>query len=193
MNRPFSVTVRQNEERENRKAERHEAKKMALATSALDALMCTGYTSTAMRGIAAFCGMSTSNLSYYFIDKVELITWCVRLYKMEFIRRIRRVADALPSQDIVEKLAGELARSVIEDRAKNRLWYDIRNQAMFDPSFLPIVTEIESSLVETLSGVLRAAGMQVPFSGGLGYAMLDGVYRFPHPADNAGFGIRRGR
>lgn len=179
MNQQLSTALKRPEERAKRKAERREAKKMAIALSALDALKRIGYANTTMRDIAAFCDMSLGSLTYYFIDKDDLITWCVRLYKAEFIQRIGRVTGQhLAPQEIIEKLANELAHSVIEDRATHRLWYDIRNQAMFDSTFLAVVVEIENSLQQTLTEVLRAMGVEGPLSGALGYAMLDGVYRF---------------
>ncbi|MRS16303.1 TetR family transcriptional regulator [Enterobacteriaceae bacterium RIT691] len=179
MNQPLPSTVTRPEERTQRKTERREAKKMAIAMSALDALKRMGYANTTMRDIAAVCEMSLGSLTYYFIDKEDLITWCVRLYKTEFIQRISRVADAqLSPQGVIAQLADELARSILEDRATHRLWYDIRNQAMFDPTFLPVVSEIEHSLQQVLSEVLRTLGVIMPHSAALGYAMLDGVYRF---------------
>lgn len=172
-------TLRRPEERAQRKTERREAKKMAIAMSALDALKRMGYANTTMRDIAAFCEMSLGSLTYYFIDKEDLITWCVRLYKADFVQRITRVATApLSPQDVVTRLADELAHSILEGRATHRLWYDIRNQAMFDPTFVPVVSEIELSLQSALCEVLRRLGMEDPHTSTLAYAMLDGVYRY---------------
>lgn len=166
------------EERARRKAAKRESKKTEIAVSTLDALKRLGYANTTMRDIAAHSGMSLGSLTYYFTDKAELITYCVRLYKAEFIGRIESAVGSHRTPDrILDSLAAELARSITDDLSTHRLWYDIRSQAMFDPSFRPVVAEIEDKLKRTLSAALQAAGMKGDEVLPLGYAMLDGVFR----------------
>ncbi|QEM81779.1 TetR/AcrR family transcriptional regulator [Halomonas binhaiensis] len=166
------------EERARRKAAKREAKKTEIAVSTLDALKRLGYANTTMRDIAEHSGMSLGSLTYYFTDKSELITYCVRLYKAEFIGRIESAVSGHTMPDrILDSLAAELARSITDDLSTHRLWYDIRSQAMFDPSFRPVVAEIEDKLKQTLGAALRAAGMKGEKGLPLGYAMLDGVFR----------------
>lgn len=167
------------EERAKRKAAKREAKKTEIAISTLDALKQLGYANTTLRDIAAQSGMSLGSLTYYFTDKVELITYCVRHYKAEFIDRIEKsVTNAQGRDAVIEALAEELARSMTEDLPTHRLWYDIRSQAMFDPAFRPVVDEIENKLLETLTHAFKAAGGQDTGGIPLGYAMIDGVFRF---------------
>lgn len=166
------------EARARRKAAKRESRKTEIAISTLDALKRLGYASTTMRDIAAQSGMSLGSLTYYFTDKAELITYCVRLYKDEFICRIENAVRGRHEPDeILDSMAAELARSLTDDLSTHRLWYDIRNQAMFDPNFRAVVTEIENKLIQTLGLVLRAAAPQGKISPMLGYAMIDGVFR----------------
>lgn len=165
------------EERADRKAARRDARRAEIATSTLHALKQLGYANTTLRDIAAQSGMSLGSLSYYFTDKAELITYCVRIYKVEFIARIRgAVKGAEGREAVTTALSKELARSMTEDLPTHRLWYDIRNQAMFDPAFRPIVTEIETALVETMADAMRAAGLPDESMAPIGYAVLDGMF-----------------
>ncbi|SIS56794.1 TetR/AcrR family transcriptional regulator [Paracoccus saliphilus] len=167
------------EERAKRKAAKREVKKTEIAASTLDALKQLGYANTTLRDIAAQSGMSLGSLTYYFTDKVELITYCVRLYKAEFIDRIEKSVTSAEGRDaVIDAFADELTRSMTEDLPTHRLWYDIRSQAMFDPAFRPVVEEIEGKLLETLTRVVQAAGQQDTSAVPLGYAMIDGVFRF---------------
>nr|WP_300309462.1 TetR/AcrR family transcriptional regulator [Halomonas sp.] len=166
------------EERAQRKAAKRESKKAEIAVSTLDALKRLGYANTTMRDIAEHSGMSLGSLTYYFTDKVELITYCVRLYKAEFIGRIESAVSGYTAPNrILDSLAAELARSITDDLSTHRLWYDIRSQAMFDPTFRPVVAEIEDKLNRTLGVALRAASSQGGLAPSLGYAMIDGVFR----------------
>ena len=167
------------EERANRKATKREAKKAEIAVSTLDALKQLGYANTTLRDIAAQSGMSLGSLTYYFTDKAELITYCVRTYKAEFIARVRNsVTRAQGREAVIAALADELVRSMTEDLPTHRLWYDIRNQAIFDPAFRPIVAEIEVALVDTVADAMRAAGHEDTSAAAIGYAILDGLFHY---------------
>lgn len=167
------------EERADRKAAKREAKKTEIAISTLDALKQLGYANTTLRDIAAQSGMSLGSLTYYFTDKAELITYCVRIYKREFIDQVRgSVMKAQGRDAVIAALSNALARSMTEDLPTHRLWYDIRNQAMFDPGFRPVVAEIEAALMDTVADAMRAAGQTDITAAPVGYAMLDGLFRY---------------
>lgn len=167
------------EERASRKAVKREARKTEIAVSTLDALKQLGYANTTLRDIAAQSGMSLGSLTYYFTDKAELITYCVRIYKAEFIARVRgSVTQAQGKEAVIAALSDELVRSMTEDLPTHRLWYDIRNQALFDPAFRPVIAEIEVALVETVAQAMRAAGQKDTRAAPLGYAVLDGLFHF---------------
>lgn len=166
-------------ERARRKAEKRDAKKVEIASSTLDTLKRLGYANTTLRDITAESGLPLSSLSYYFIDKNELITFCVRLYKAEFIKKLGlSIEDAEGREAVLDRTANALALSIIEDRATHQLWYDIRTQAMFDAGFRDAVDEIEAKLVEVLTRIAKAAGAQDTSQIQIGYAMVDGIFRY---------------
>ncbi len=62
-----------------------------LAAAALKTLSELGYAKTSLREIAQNSDFSHGMLHYYFRDKIELITYCVRQYKTECITRYDKI------------------------------------------------------------------------------------------------------
>src|ERR1700735_5262158 len=58
-----------------------------LAAAARQTLAELGYANTSLRDIAQNSAFSHGVLHYYFADKFELITYCVRQYKAECVTR----------------------------------------------------------------------------------------------------------
>ena len=158
------------------KGAKREAKKRELAESAIEALKRYGYANTTLRDITAQSDLSLGMLHYYFENKEQLLIYCVRLYKEGFAADIgARIAGAETRESLFSSFAEGLAASIVEDAQTHRLWYDIRNQALFDPVFQPVVAEIEASLiglVELIAGE-RTDGPPVPVL----YGAVDGVFR----------------
>jgi len=115
------------------KGAKREAKKRELAESAIEALKRYGYANTTLRDIAAQSELSLGMLHYYFENKEQLLIYCVRLYKEAFAADIgARIAGAKTREILFQAFAEGLAASIVEDAETHRLWYDIRNQALFD-------------------------------------------------------------
>ena len=60
-------------------------KKRPIAESAITALQELGFANTSLRDIAAKSDMSLGMLHYYFEDRSDLIIYCVRIYKQDFV------------------------------------------------------------------------------------------------------------
>jgi AcrR family transcriptional regulator len=165
--------------RADRKSAKQDKKKRQIAGSAITALHELGYANTSLRDIAAKSEMSLGILHYYFEDRSDLIIFCVRIYKQEFVAGIRHALDRIKGRDaVIDALAGALAVSITKDASTHRLWYDIRNQALFDDRFQPVTSEIETTLVSMVSHAFMRAGHADPPQVALQYALLDGVFRF---------------
>jgi len=65
------------------------------------------------------------------------------------------------------------ATTVLDDAELHRLWYDIRNQAMFDETFAPVVEEIEALLINTLAPIADDLETRQRI-----FVRLDGAFRF---------------
>lgn len=165
--------------RARRKSARRDAKRDEIAASALDALRVLGYANVTLRDIAAKSGMPLGSISYYFTDKSDLITYCVRLYKLEFIKNVQKAVQGADSREsLIDRFADALTRASVDDRSTHKLWYDIRTQAMFDPAFRPVVNEIESKMIQTFASSVGTEKSDGTDKIALGYAMIDGVFRY---------------
>lgn len=165
--------------RADRKSAKQDKKKRQIADSAITALQELGYANTSLRDIAAKSEMSLGILHYYFEDRSDLIIYCVRIYKQDFVASIRHALDRATGRDaVIDALAGALAVSITKDASTHRLWYDIRNQALFDERFQQVTAEIETMLISMVSQAFVRAGHATTLLVALQYALLDGVFRF---------------
>ncbi len=153
-------------------------RKAELADAAIDALKQLGYARTSLRDIAELSGVSVGMLHYYFEDKTDLITFCVRQYKSRFVSEL----DAIMRENgvgasVADAFAQGLCDSVRKDAETHRLWYDIRSQALFDVDFLDVVEEIEAELVGVVSRFLLRLGLSDEAALDV-YLGLDGAFRY---------------
>src|ERR1044072_2462365 len=116
-----------------RQADKFAQRRAQLASSALLTLSELGYARTSLREIAQNSDFSHGVLHYYFRDKVDLITFCVRQYKAECVTRYDQVAGtSAPAEQLRAGFAGAMVATLREDAAMHRLWYDLRNQSLFE-------------------------------------------------------------
>jgi len=153
-----------------------------LAAAALATLAERGYANTSLRDIAQHSEFSHGVLHYYFADKFELIAYCVRQYKASRVQRFESMATtaATPSGLALE-FGAAMAGSLREQATMHRLWYDLRNQALFEPTFRPEVREIDSFLkAATWAVATRFAELsQAPLTvtADQAYALVDGLFQ----------------
>ena len=132
---------------EGRAVDKFAQRRSELAAAALQDALRAG-----LRPHAA-CARSPQNsefshgvLHYYFRDKVDLITHCVREYKAQCVTRYDQVvATASTAAELAAGFLDKLAETLVEESALHRLWYDLRAQSMFEESFRADVAEIDAS------------------------------------------------
>jgi AcrR family transcriptional regulator len=130
-----------------RQVNKFEERRRLLAEGALQTLAERGYARTSLREIAQNTDFSHGTLHYYFRDKVELITYCVRQYKAQCVQRYDDiVATAQSADELARSFADGLAVTLEQDALLHRLWYDLRSQSLFEESFRADVAEIDESL-----------------------------------------------
>src|ERR1700691_6629882 len=87
-----------------------------LAAAALQTLAERGYANTSLRDIAQRSGFSHGVLHYYFADKFELITYCVRRYKAECVTRYDAiVATARAADELRAGFGAAMAGTMRDD------------------------------------------------------------------------------
>jgi AcrR family transcriptional regulator len=164
-----------------RQVDKFEARRTELATDALHTLAELGYARTSLRDIAQNSKFSLGVMHYYFADKRDLITQAVRQYEAVCVTRydevVARATGAGRLRDeFVEMFFGTLA----EDAAMHRLWYDLRNQSLFDESFRADVLEIDGHREAMVWRVITryAELLDVPLGGSpaVAYTLLDGIF-----------------
>ncbi|MDD7939473.1 TetR/AcrR family transcriptional regulator [Actinomycetospora lutea] len=165
-----------------RRVDKFEERRRALADAALQTLAERGYARTSLRDIAQCSGSSLGVLHYYFRDKVELITYCVRRYKAQCVERYDAIAAHATDAEALLHDAGEgLAATLEQDALLHRLWYDLRSQALFEESFRLDVADIDASLERMIWRIVTAsaelAGRAPRCTSGLAYAAFDGLFQ----------------
>jgi len=153
-----------------------------LAESALQTLAELGYARTSLREIAQNSEFSHGVLHYYFADKVDLLTHCVRRFEEVCVTRYDElVARARTADELERDFAAAMAGTLRADAKMHRLWYDLRNQSLFEESFRADVLEIDRRREEMIWHVvaryaeLAAAPADVPAP--VAYALFDGLFQ----------------
>ncbi len=121
-------------------------------------------------------------LHYYFSDKEDLITHCVRQYEAACVTRYDEiVATAGSAIELKREFSAAMAQTLRTDAPMHRLWYDLRNQSLFEESFRADVLEIdhrrEEMIWRVISRYAEFAGITVALSPGAAYAILDGLFQ----------------
>jgi AcrR family transcriptional regulator len=121
-------------------------------------------------------------LHYYFSDKHDLLTHCVRQYEAACVTRYDEiVASATSAAELEQEFSAAMAQTLRTDAPMHRLWYDLRNQSLFEESFRADVLEIdqrrEDMIWRVISRYAEFAGITVAVSPGVAYAVLDGLFQ----------------
>ncbi|WP_202817188.1 TetR/AcrR family transcriptional regulator [Serinicoccus sp. CUA-874] len=108
-------------------------RRLELAESALKTLGELGYARTSLREIASNSEFSHGVVHYYFRDKVELISYCVRHYKTICSRRYDEVVEsAVTPEELAAGFLERMTRTLVEETPMHRHWYDLRTQSLFE-------------------------------------------------------------
>ena len=180
---PLTEVADRNRDRiSRRQADKFAQRRAQLAASALQTLSELGYARTSLREIAQNSEFSHGVLHYYFADKVDLITHCVRQYKAECVTRYDQiVGTAQSAAELQQGFGAVMAATLREDAALHRLWYDLRTQSLFEDSFRSDVLEIDQSLERMIwrivSQFAELAGSPLTVSCGVAYAIFDGLFQ----------------
>ena len=140
------------------KPNKFEARRERLAESTLTTMGRKGYAGTSMRDIASDAEVSLGTLHYYFVDKSELLTYCVKSFKRAFIQKVITECEAADDfEGLVTRFCDVTCESMISDYQEHRVWFDIRSQALYEPMFAPLREEVEKEL-ETMFRSFITAG-----------------------------------
>ena len=162
--------------------DKFEDRRRELADATLLTLADLGYARTSLRTIAEQTNFSHGLLHYYFADKTELITYCVRQYKAECVTRYDAiVTTATAAEELRVGFGATMAGTLRDDVTMHRLWYDLRNQSLFEEKFRADVTEIDHSLERMIWRIVtryaELSERDLAVTPAFAYALLDGVFQ----------------
>jgi AcrR family transcriptional regulator len=165
-----------------RQVDKFAERRAELADAALQTLAELGYARTSLREIAQNSAFSHGVLHYYFADKVDLITHCVRQYKAQCVLRYDQIVATAPTaQALADGFADGFADTLRAEAPMHRLWYDLRSQSLFEESFRADVLEIEQSLERMIWRIVsrygELTGCTLTVTAPAAYAMLDGLFQ----------------
>lgn len=118
---------------------------------------------------------------YCFSDKTELITHCVRIYKSECVRWYDAVTErATTAGDVQDGFIDALRDTLRNDADMQRLWYDLRVQSLFEPTFREDVAAIDTAIRDMVWRVVtryaELSGTRPAVSADTAYAAFDGMF-----------------
>ncbi|MGW4482921.1 TetR/AcrR family transcriptional regulator [Amycolatopsis sp. NPDC004368] len=153
-----------------------------LAESALQALAGLGYARTSLREIAQKSDFSHGVLHYYFADKVELLTYSVRKFEEVCVTRYDDVvAEASTADELERGFGAAMATTLRTDAVMHRLWYDLRNQSLFEESFRADVLDIEdrrqAMIWRVVERYAELTGAPPQVSEAVAYTTFDGLFQ----------------
>jgi AcrR family transcriptional regulator len=165
-----------------RRVDKFEERRAELAEAARQTLAEQGYARTSLRDIAQNSAFSHGVLHYYFADKFDLITYCVRHYKAECAKRYDSiVATASTPEELLKGIAFSMAATLRTDAAMHRLWYDLRNQSQFEEAFRADAQAIDQSLEQMIwriaSRLAELSGATIGVTPAVAYALADGLFQ----------------
>ncbi|MCF2529678.1 TetR/AcrR family transcriptional regulator [Yinghuangia soli] len=165
-----------------RQVDKFEERRRQLAASAMRTLAELGYARTSLRDIAQNSEFSHGVLHYYFRDKAELITYCVRQYKIDCVTRYDAVITTADTPEgLADGFAEAMAATLREDAPMHRLWYDLRNQSLFEEAFRADARDIDESLERMVGRIVaqyaELSGRPAAFPAATAYAMYDGLFQ----------------
>ena len=168
--------------RERETGDKFGERRAELAQAALQTLSERGYARTSLREIAQNTEFSLGVIHYYFADKVELITFCVRQYKATCVKRYDDiVASSKTAAGLRKGFAAGMAETLKADASMHRLWYDLRTQSLFEQAFAKDVRDIDASLERMIWRIVSEYGVlakkKLRFSSSLTYALFDGIFQ----------------
>lgn len=158
------------------------ARRRMLAQSALTAIAESGFARTGLREIAKHSELSHGSLHYYFADKDDLIAESIWLFKSECARRYDEiVATSMSGEELASRIAEEMSRTLRDEAAMHRLWYDLRNQALFPSGFGDTIVRIDDLLEEMVWSIVtryaELVGRPTLFRSESAYAVIDGIFQ----------------
>jgi AcrR family transcriptional regulator len=152
-----------------------------LADAALAAVAARGFAQTGLRDVAAHTSLSLGILHYYFQDKDDLIGQAIWQYKSECARRYDEIVEtSRTGTELAERFGAEISATLRDEADMHRLWYDLRNQSLFDIGFRDTIIAIDKLLSDMVWAVIERycelENTTPTVDAVSAYALFDGIF-----------------
>ncbi|HEX8870240.1 MAG TPA: TetR/AcrR family transcriptional regulator, partial [Lentzea sp.] len=176
------VAQRKQDKIARRQVDKFDARRTELAVATLHTLAELGYARTSLREIAQNSEFSHGVLHYYFADKRDLIVEAVRQYERVCVTKYDEVvAHATSADQLREEFVAMFFDTLVQDATLHRLWYDLRNQSLYEEYFRADVLEIdghrEAMVWRVISRYAELREGSPAVSPGTAYVTLDGIFQ----------------
>lgn len=167
---------------ERTRVDKFSSRRTMLAQSALATLAERGFAHTGLREIAQHSTLSHGALHYYFSDKDDLIAEAVWSFKSACARRYDEIVTTATSEaELRTRIADTMATTLRDEAPLHRLWYDLRNQALFERGFSDTIVRIDELLQNMVWAIVQRqaelTGGEPTLEPGLAYALVDGLFQ----------------
>lgn len=164
------------------RSEKFAARRDELADAALETLAEVGFARASLREIAQKTEFSHGLFHYYFTDKVDLITHCVRRYKEYCVTRYDEVVEtSQTAEDLADGFSRLLVASLRDDMAMHRLWYDLRAQSNYTTddmraTVIDLDAQLESMIWRVVTRYAELRDTVPAVSPMIAYTTFDGLF-----------------
>jgi len=162
-------------------ADKFAMRRRELADSALAAIAEQGFARTGLRDISARTDLSTGILHYYFSGKDDLIAQAIWQYKSECARRYDPIVQtSVTAEELIARFGVEISATLRDESDMHRLWYDLRNQALFETGFRGTIIAIDELLTDMVWAIVerhaQLCGKTPAIDRETAYALIDGLF-----------------
>lgn len=145
-----------------------------IAKAALLVMADRGIQGTTFRDVAKISEYSLGKVQHYFEDRNHLLEYSIRLFKAKFVERLKTQLLSEPAKD--NQFIEILVDSLRSDLGAHRVWYDLRNLALFNSELNAMVNQIESSLIDVIGEFAKRISYEGDVT--LLYTSIDGLFRY---------------
>ncbi|KAA9107676.1 TetR/AcrR family transcriptional regulator [Microbacterium rhizomatis] len=152
-----------------------------LAATALVTIAEQGFARTGLRDISARTDLSTGILHYYFDGKDDLIAQAIWEYKSECARRYDPIVESSTTAgELIARFGVEISATLRDESVMHRLWYDLRNQALFEEGFRETIVALDDLLADMVWAVVQRHAQlrdtEPSIDRETAYALFDGLF-----------------
>ena len=142
---------------------RHPERREAILDGACRAILERGFPATRIADVAAFAGVSTGTVHYYFATKDDVLIAALKWASNRLLARVQAAGHAPATRRLAQLLALSVP-SPGENRDEYVLWIELWLRVLHQPDLLPDCEEISCRWRELFFAIVRAGAESGEFT-----------------------------